>query len=141
MPQAVYKDTPKNRELGRVGKPFGDPQFKVSKSATKKAPAPKKSAPKPKQAPKKTVDKQLLLDGLNIASTLGKSKGSIFELKANERITRYSPSFNLNRKNSKINKFLNNEGFVLDDKQGRRFYFQKRMNLSEAEDFVNKMRK
>ncbi len=31
--QAVYKDTPNNRKLNRVGKPLGDPQFKVSKSA------------------------------------------------------------------------------------------------------------
>ena len=97
---------------------------------------------KPKPKPKaNTLDKDLFMDGLNIASTLGKSKGTLFELKANERITRYSPSFNLNRKNSKINKFLNKEGFVLDDKEGRRFYFQKRMTLSEAEDFVNKMKK
>jgi hypothetical protein len=31
--QAVYKDTPNNRKLNRVGKPLGDPQFKISKSA------------------------------------------------------------------------------------------------------------
>jgi hypothetical protein len=132
-----YKDNAQNRKLNRVGKPYGKD---AEKSAPKKS-APKKSAPK-KSAPSKPVtDKGEFLDVLNIAAQVGKSKGSIFELKANERITRYSPSFNLNRKNSKINKFLNNEGFVLDDKEGRRFYFQKRMNLSEAEDFVNKMKK
>lgn len=43
MPQAVYKDTPNNRKLNRVGKPLGDPQYKVLRSAPKKAQEPKKA--------------------------------------------------------------------------------------------------
>ena len=31
MPEAVYKDTPNNRKLGRVGEKFGDPKFKATK--------------------------------------------------------------------------------------------------------------
>ena len=67
MPQAVYKDTPKNRELGRVGKPFGDPQFKVSKSATKKAPATKKAEPNLKT----------ILDNLNVSDLKSILKGGV----------------------------------------------------------------
>ena len=52
MPEAVYKDTPNNRKLGRVGEKFGDPKFKT----TRKAPAPKKvDAPKKEPAPKKVA--------------------------------------------------------------------------------------
>ena len=41
----VYKDTPNNRKLGRVGKELGDPKYVVSKSAPKKkASVPKKPA-------------------------------------------------------------------------------------------------
>ena len=155
--EGKVKGTKYEREIGKLTKPRVDEGIKkvLDKSGRgknvrvkkEKKPVDKKlnkemkslhSKPKPKA---NTLDKDLFMDGLNIASTLGKSKGTLFELKANERITRYSPSFNLNRKNSKINKFLNKEGFVLDDKEGRRFYFQKRMTLSEAEDFVNKMKK
>ena len=41
MPQAVYKNTPQNRKLKRVGKPFGDPKYRKPGS---KPPPPKKPA-------------------------------------------------------------------------------------------------
>ena len=55
MPEAVYKDTPNNRKLGRVGEKFGDPKFKTTKKAAapKKEPAPKKAPAPKKNKPKK----------------------------------------------------------------------------------------
>ena len=77
--QAVYKDTPNNRKLNRVGKPFGDPQFKVSKSAPKKP----------------VTEKEDFLDVLSIGAQLGKSKKKstgvemkVFESKLKSRINR-----------------------------------------------------
>ena len=62
MPEAVYKDTPNNRKLGRVGEKFGDPKFKTTKKAPASAPAPKKAAaPKKAPAPKKS-NKNILND-------------------------------------------------------------------------------
>jgi hypothetical protein len=64
MPQAVYKDTPNNRKLNRVGKPLGDPKHKVSKSK------PKFVADKSKPM----GDKDLFLEALNVMATVGKSQ-------------------------------------------------------------------
>jgi hypothetical protein len=82
MPQAVYKDTPNNRKLNRVGKPFGDPKFKVSKATT---PIPKKASDY-EGLLKSRIDKaggkvsfKVFSDVLDWVDTFGNMKNKIFD--------------------------------------------------------------
>lgn len=80
--QAVYKDTPNNRKLNRVGKPLGDPQFKISKSAPAtnfdKKPVDKRIAkPKVFLDTKSKQEREALIKQIN---TLNKKEEEIYEL-------------------------------------------------------------
>ena len=86
----IYKDTPNNRKLGRVGKELGDPKYVVSKSAPKKkAPAKKPSKP--------ALDIDTFLDAMSIMGTVAKVPGKVnktdFIVALNKKKGR--PSFSL----------------------------------------------
>ncbi len=75
-----YKDTPQNRKLNRVGKPYGkDSNIGKGKGIEKILKDRKMKSSKSKSASKKpskpVTDKDEFLDILNIASQVGKSKG------------------------------------------------------------------
>ena len=93
----VYKDTPNNRKLGRVGKELGDPKYVVSKSApAKKAPA-KKKAGGTKKPSKPALDIDTFLDAMSIMGTVAKVPGKVnktdFIVALNKKKGR--PSFSL----------------------------------------------
>ena len=101
----VYKDTPNNRKLGRVGKELGDPKYVVSKSAPKKAPAkkqpikkqPVKKAGGTKKPSKPALDIDTFLDAMSIMGTVAKVPGKVnktdFIVALNKKKGR--PSFSL----------------------------------------------
>jgi hypothetical protein len=131
------KGTKYEREIGKFTKPRVDEGIKkvLEKSGrgqNVRVKREKKARP-PKPEPKGKVKKEV--------AKLEDEVKKTYKIKINSRITRYSPSFNINRKNSKLTKFLLNEGFTFDSKDGRRVYYQVKMSKKEATDFVSALKK
>mgnify|MGYP003116614843 CR=1 FL=1 len=65
----VYKDTPNNRKLNRVGKPYGEGELSVPLKQLS-------AAKKKKEAPKPAMDMGLFMDVMNVMSGVGKQKAA-----------------------------------------------------------------
>ncbi len=130
------KGTKYEKEIRKFTKPRVDEGIKkvLEKSGRKV------KVKQPKKKPKMTTTQALQQMPLDIGDKISQVKRT-YEIKINSRITRYSPSFNINRKNSKLTKFILSKGFTFDSKDGRRVYYQVKMSKKEATDFVSALKK
>ena len=119
---AVYKDTPNNRKLGRVGEKFGDPKFKTSK----KVAAPKKAAPPVESSKPNILTKQ----SIELLKFYWKYAGSDTKPPFKYVKNRYDwnkTSSDLKGEDEPLSEYLNNTGILTtfyegDDEDGDPIY-------------------